>query len=109
MATAQNPDELPTVKGKKRNVKTRAHLEEFGRTWRLIRPNQLIASQLIDGAGDINPSYISAYFQAHIHPEERAEFLEAAMGDDSLEIEDFMDLMNRMTEAVYGELPSEPS
>lgn len=110
MATTQNIDELPTVTGKKRTVKVRATLKEFGREWRLIRPNQIIANRLVAGAeGEMNIAYLSDYFAAHVHPDEREEFLKAAGEDDSLDIEDLMDLMQRMTEAVYGELPSEPS
>lgn len=111
MATSvQNPDELPTVKGKKRPIKVRAHLQEFGETWDLIRPNQIVANQLIGGAeGEINMAYVVDYFKAHVHPDQRDAFMAAAIADDSLAIEDFMDLMNRMTEAVYGQLPSEPS
>ncbi len=109
MATAQNPDELPTVTGKKRTVKVRATLTEFGRDWRLIRPNSIIASQLMDAGDNINPVYISKYFAAHVHPDERAEFIEAAENDDSLDLEDLMDLMNRLTEAVYSDMPAPES
>lgn len=109
MATAQNPDELPTVTGKRRTVKVRATLTEFGRDWRLIRPNSIIASQLMDAGDNINPVYISKYFAAHVHPDERAEFIEAAESDDSLDLEDLMDLMNRLTEAVYSDMPAPES
>lgn len=111
MATTKMTDDgLPIVKSTKRKVQVRAHLEEFGRTWDLIRPNQLVASKLVEGTkGDVNPEYITRFFAAHVHPDQRDDFIEAAMGDDTLEVEDFMDLMGRMSEAVYGELPSQPS
>lgn len=106
-----NPDGLPTVTGKKRKLKVRAHLDEFGRTWDLIRPNQVIVSKLAGGAeNDIDVAYIVDFFKAHVHPDQRAEFIAAAEADDSLEIEDFMELMDSMTKAVYGdEIPSAPS
>lgn len=81
MATAQNPDELPTVTGKKRTVKVRATLTEFGRDWRLIRPNSIVASQLMDAGDNINPVYISKYFAAHVHPDDRASEQERYLGE----------------------------
>ena len=112
MATSKTADDgLPVVRSAKRDVVVRAHLEEFGRTWDLIRPNQLIAAQLMGGDdGQIDPSYISRYFKAHVHPDQQEEFIAAALNDPSLEVEDFMDLIDRMTKAVYGDdLPSPPS
>lgn len=108
---AQNPDALPTVTGKNRKLKVRAHLEEFGRTWDLIRPNQIIVAKLAGSdEGDLDVSYILDFFKAHVHPDQRDDFVAAAAADDTLEIEDFMELMDAMTKAVYGDdLPSEPS
>ena len=99
-----NPDALPTVTGKKRTVKVRATLDEFGRQWRLIRPNQLVANQMIGSGDDMNMAAIGDYFKAHLHPDDREEFMAAALADDTLEIEDFMDLMSRMSEAVFEDV-----
>lgn len=110
MATKQTPKVIDfDAKRKKSGPTVRAKIKAFGKEWKLIRPNSMLAGRLVDHEGDMQPGYVNDYLLAHIHPNEREEFTTAALQADDLDLEMLMDLMAMMTEAVYDQVPSEPS
>lgn len=111
MPQGADTTDLPTVKVKKPKVVVRAMLEDvFGRNWRLIRPNQILTNRVMGGTdGNVDIGALNDYFRAHVHPDEQAEFLRLASEEPGVDIEYLMELMQRMSEAVYDALPSEPS
>jgi hypothetical protein len=107
------PSTTPVVdfdaKHKATKPKVRAKIKAFGKEWRLVRPNQMIAGRLIDHSGDLNTAYLNDYLLAHVYPDDREAFTVAALSAETLDIEALMELMQMMTEVVYEQIPSAPS
>ena len=97
---------VPHVKSKASNVVVRATYEAFGRKdWRLIRPNQLIANEVMGaGADDFDITKLNDYLAAHLHPDDVKEFFDAAMADPSLDIEALEKMLDEMGAAVFSDL-----
>lgn len=94
---------LPHGKAKAGKVVVRATYEAFGRDdWRLIRPNQIIANELMGaGAGSFDLSKLNDYLAAHLHPDDRKPFFDAAMADPSLDIEGLEEMLEDMAGLVF--------
>lgn len=107
------PTTTPVVdfdaKRKAKAPKVRAKILAFGKEWKLIRPNQMLAGNLVGHDGELNTTYVNDYLLAHVEPKSREAFKAAALADETLDIEGLMELMQMMTEAVYEQVPSAPS
>lgn len=105
MATPAKSDTLPVVKSKRRRIQVVAMLHEFGREWRLVRPNAIVANKVFstddEGNPSVDPGALTDYFRSHVHPEERDEFIKCAREDATLGLPDLTELMRRMSDAVY--------
>lgn len=107
MATAKKAaprkSAVPHAKAKASKVVVRATYEAFGRKdWRLIRPNQLIANQVMGaGAEDFDISKLNDYLAAHLHPDDVKDFFDAAMADPALDIEALETMLEEMGTAVF--------
>lgn len=97
---------LPHGKAKASKIIVRATYEAFGRDdWRIIRPNQLLANKVMpneDGEVDLNA--LNRFFASHLHPEDRKPFFDAAMADDTLDIERLMEMQEQMTELAFTDV-----
>jgi hypothetical protein len=95
---------IPVIQAPTTKVVVRAKLKAFGKEWRLVRPNQIIANATFGDGERIDIGELNTYFMGHVHPDERAAFLAAAKDDPSVDMEVLMDLMRQMNEAVYADL-----
>lgn len=96
---------VPHVKAKSGRVVVRATYGAFGRdNWRLIRPNQLIANEVMSGAENFDVAKLNDYLAAHLHPDDRKAFFDAAMADPSLDIEGLESMLEEMGTAVFADL-----
>ena len=98
---------VPHVKAKASKVVVRATYEAFGRDdWRLIRPNQLLANEVMGaGAEDFDITKLNDYLAAHLHPDDVKAFFDAAMDDPTLDIESLEVMLEEMGTAVFSDLP----
>lgn len=117
MAPAKKKAPLPHVVAPKITVKVRATISAFGRDdWRIVRPNQLIANEMAvdvpdsatqkekDAASAAMIGNLNRYFKAHIHPDDRDAFMDAALHAEGVDLEYLMDLVGEMGEAAYADL-----
>lgn len=98
---------IPHAKAKATKVVVRATYEAFGRKdWRLIRPNQLIANEIMGGAENFDITKLNDYLAAHLHPDDRKAFFDAAIADPALDIEALESMLEEMGTAVFSDLAS---
>lgn len=94
---------VPVIEAPTPTVKVRAKLKAFGKTWQLVRPNPLLATAFASSNDNINAEYLDQYFMAHVHPDERGDFLVAARTGEGVDLVYLMELMEQMQEAVYSD------